>query len=263
MDFEATCDDKAPPFPQEVIEFPSVIIDAKTFQTISEFESFVKPVHHPTLTPFCKTLTTITQDQVNGAPEFIKVFESHQAWLKENGLSLSGENWSFVSCGDWDLRTMLPTQLKATNITETIPRCYRRWINIKFPFSEFANRKPLGMDGMLNVFRIPLTGTHHRGIDDCRNIAKILVHLLKNGYQFKFTSQATKYPPLNLEVCLKGSNEKVRVTLNKRSVQALLSLGSATFKMRITKVYHLTKNEPILNDAQIENLHQNTQLQFS
>ena len=35
--------------------------------------------------------------------------------------------------------------------------------------------RPLGMKGALAMEDIPLEGTHHRGIDDARNIAKIFI----------------------------------------------------------------------------------------
>jgi len=34
----------------EIIEFALVLIDAKTFQIVNEFVSFVKPTYHPRLT---------------------------------------------------------------------------------------------------------------------------------------------------------------------------------------------------------------------
>jgi inhibitor of KinA sporulation pathway (predicted exonuclease) len=36
----------------------------------------------------------------------------------------------------------------------------------------------VGMDGALKLLNIPLEGTHHRGIDDAHNIAKILRTLI-------------------------------------------------------------------------------------
>ena len=120
LDFEATCDDVNPPSPQEIIEFPSVLLSARTFEVVDEFESFVRPVHHPVLTPFCRELTGIEQPQVDGALPFAEVFPAHQAWLVKHGLPLEapeptaeGLPYAFVTCGDWDLKTMLPAQLRA------------------------------------------------------------------------------------------------------------------------------------------------------
>ena len=46
---------------------------------------------------------------------------------------------------------------------------------IKEAFSNaLGTRKRFGMAGALRQLGLPLTGTHHRGIDDARNIARIL-----------------------------------------------------------------------------------------
>lgn len=36
------------------------------------------------------------------------------------------------------------------------------------------------MKGALHILDLPLEGTHHRGVDDAKNIAKILYWCLKN-----------------------------------------------------------------------------------
>ena len=46
LDFEATCDRGVAPVPQEVIEFPSVLLSAETFEVLDEFRSFVRPKHN-------------------------------------------------------------------------------------------------------------------------------------------------------------------------------------------------------------------------
>ena len=37
LDFEATCDDRNPPDPQEIIEFPSVLVSLHERQGVDEF----------------------------------------------------------------------------------------------------------------------------------------------------------------------------------------------------------------------------------
>ena len=51
---------------QEIIEFPVVIIDVKQKAIKAVFQTYVKPVLDPQLTPFCTELTGITQEQVDG-----------------------------------------------------------------------------------------------------------------------------------------------------------------------------------------------------
>ena len=65
LDFEATCENNDRGWKNEIIEFPTVIVDAKTLQTVDEFREFVKPVLNPTLTTFCTELTGITQDTID------------------------------------------------------------------------------------------------------------------------------------------------------------------------------------------------------
>jgi 3'-5' exoribonuclease 1 len=48
-------------------------------------------------------------------------------------------------------------------------------LNIKRRFTEeLGLNKKLGMHEALELVGLPLVGTHHRGIDDARNIARLL-----------------------------------------------------------------------------------------
>lgn len=47
--------------PIEVIEFPTVLLDAASLEVVDEFRVYVRPVRNPTLTRFCTSLTGIEQ----------------------------------------------------------------------------------------------------------------------------------------------------------------------------------------------------------
>lgn len=64
IDFEATCDKEKNPHPQEIIEFPSVIVNGITGQLEACFQTYVRPTCNQVLTDFCKDLTGIQQIQV-------------------------------------------------------------------------------------------------------------------------------------------------------------------------------------------------------
>ena len=49
------------------------------------------------------------------------------------------------------------------------------------------NAKPVGMAGMLKTLKIKLEGRHHSGIDDCKNIAKIVLNLMGKQVTMKAT----------------------------------------------------------------------------
>jgi len=61
LDFEATCDDVEQLQDQEIIEFPSVLVDTSTGTVVDEFQTYVRPIKNPKLRPFCTKLTGITQ----------------------------------------------------------------------------------------------------------------------------------------------------------------------------------------------------------
>lgn len=64
IDFEATCDKDRNPHPQEIIEFPSVIVSSVTGQLEACFQTYVRPTCNQLLSDFCKDLTGIQQIQV-------------------------------------------------------------------------------------------------------------------------------------------------------------------------------------------------------
>ncbi len=79
-----------------------------------------------------------------------------------------------VSCGEPDLRDMLPRECARKGLQ--VPPVLRRYCNVKKPFCAHTGGKSGGMAAMLQTLDLPLTGHHHRGIDDARNIAKIVAH---------------------------------------------------------------------------------------
>ncbi|MCB9673291.1 MAG: exonuclease domain-containing protein [Alphaproteobacteria bacterium] len=230
LDFEATCDDVDPPDPQEIIEFPSVLVDLDTREVVDEFSTFVRPVHHPRLTPFCTALTGITDADVAPAPAFPEVFEAHQRWLA------SHDHPVIATCGDWDLATMLPRQVIASGLRE-IPRPYRTWINVKVPFAAWKGPGVrMGMPGMLDALGLPLIGRHHRGIDDTRNIASIVLALAERGVALEPTGTLapSRYPPVRLVLVREGI--ETEVTLERRTLPSLLGLASGAHRRQATGV---------------------------
>jgi inhibitor of KinA sporulation pathway (predicted exonuclease) len=242
LDFEATCQPGTPPVPQEVIEFPSVLVSLRERAVLGAFSSFVRPVHHPTLSAFCTDLTSIRQEDVDGAPPFLEVLARHQAWLGEHGLlgpAGAEERFAFVTCGDWDLATMLPAQCGASALpTSALPRVYRRWINIKKIYIErMKTEKANGMPAMLRGLGLALEGRHHRGIDDCHNIARIALALAGRGASFEVTGKlaSSHYPELPLE--LRWRDQVQQAVVRRRSQATLLGLASGLFRGKMVRVY--------------------------
>lgn len=289
LDFEATCVEMGAPDPQEIIEFPSVLVDLTTGEVVDEFEAFVRPLHHPTLSPFCRELTSIRQTDVDEAEPFVSVFARHQAWLAEHGIDVNapeprafapeepdltpaadlahmandahtadaevaaghalGRGAVIVTCGDWDLLQMLPKQVRTAELT-SLPLLYSRWLNIKVPFKALFGPARVGMARMLKALDLPLIGHHHRGIDDSRNIARILLALQERGARVEVSGRlaAKHWPPLPLTLVFEGAAREV--TLSPRVVSTLKGLAGKVFGQKLKRLT-LPSGEPLTDEALI------------
>lgn len=255
LDFEATCVQGGAPTPQEVIEFPSVLVSLPDLKMLDHFGTFVRPVHHPQLSEFCTELTGIHQTDVDPAPVFADALAMHRAWLDSHQLIPDGESFAFVTCGDWDLATMMPVQCKAAGIAiPSLPPAYRRWINIKKLFVDHVRgAKSHGMPSMLKALNLELEGRHHRGIDDCHNIARIAIALAAKGAKFEVTGRlsSTHYPELPLE--LQWGDRVERTILKKYSIASLLGLASGLFRSKIVAV-RAADGTPLADDDALTEL---------
>ncbi|CAN6171937.1 unnamed protein product [Urochloa humidicola] len=130
IDFDATCEKDSRIYPQEIIEFPAVLVDAATGDLISSFRTYVKPRHHPVLTEFCTKLTGIKQEQVDSGVELAKALAMHDAWLAAAGVAKN--RLAVVTWGDWDCKTMLDFECTFKGIAK--PAYFDRWVNLRVPF---------------------------------------------------------------------------------------------------------------------------------
>ena len=165
VDLEATCWNPRGPQPNEIIEIGAVCIDENQ-QSVGEFEQFVKPKIHPQLSEFCTELTSITQEMVDAAPLFPEALDKFQQWIKS-----FGDDYTLCSWGFYD-RTQFKNDCKLYNLDTSWLSAH---ISVKHQHGKIRNTKPMGMKGALRKENFQLDGTHHRGIDDARNIAKIFV----------------------------------------------------------------------------------------
>ncbi|CCM05154.1 uncharacterized protein FIBRA_07363 [Fibroporia radiculosa] len=189
LDFEATCGD-AVNGQNEIIEFPTLVYSLERDRVEATFHEYVRPVVHPTLTPFCTELTGITQDVVGCADTFPTVWKRFQGFMDDTeGLSDPGA-FIFLTCGNWDLQSMLPRQLilskceSALDESDNLTAPFNRFINIKHSFRKlYRLRRQQGMQAMLKDLKLTLEGRHHSGIDDCKNILRIVQRMRADGWR--------------------------------------------------------------------------------
>lgn len=174
IDLEATCaDDKSiRGRDMEIIEIGAVLLNAKTLEIESDYQTFIQPVIHTQLTDFCTSLTSITQQQVDQAPIFPDALKAFQAWFEPYG------SYLFCSWGNYD-KNQFELDCDRYNIDYPFPGGH---LNIKKEFSAFfETTKKFGMAGALRKLGLELEGVHHRGIDDARNIARIVQTLMSQS----------------------------------------------------------------------------------
>lgn len=177
IDIEATCWDGKIPSGQvsEIIEFGICILDTETGEISQNKGILVKP-ERSEVSPFCTELTTITQEQLDKNGVSFK--EACDIIRKE----YNPKEYVWASYGFYDLK-MIKNQCKIRNVEYPLSHEH---INVKEYFSEVKGLpKKVGMKGALQVLNINLEGTHHRGVDDAKNIAKILHWAIKNDVSEK------------------------------------------------------------------------------
>jgi inhibitor of KinA sporulation pathway (predicted exonuclease) len=171
VDLEATCDENVPSFEMEAIEMGAVWIAADG-AVLDRFQSFVRPVVNPTLTPFCKQLTGITQADVDAAPLFPVAAEELRVFVAKHQQAGS----VFMSWGSWDSR-QLERDSARHGIAMPIALPHQ---NAKRLFAKrrLQGGKEVGMAKACELVGLTLVGTHHRALDDAVNVARLLPWVL-------------------------------------------------------------------------------------
>ncbi|KAJ3091299.1 cytosolic leucyl tRNA synthetase [Quaeritorhiza haematococci] len=184
FDVEATCvSDGGWEYPNEIIEFPIVLVDGRTLEVVDEFHRYVRPVINPKLSDFCKELTGITQEDIDKADPFTTVLSEFESWLSKYAKYPFTRRVMFVTDGPWDLRDFARKQCEASLISR--PPYWRRWVDVRKLHHGFYDRPQReNIAGMLKHFGMEFEGREHCGLHDARNIARIAIRMMKDGCIF-------------------------------------------------------------------------------
>jgi inhibitor of KinA sporulation pathway (predicted exonuclease) len=166
VDLEATCWEKPIHRPEqmEIIEIGALLIEIANSTVIEEFDLFVRPVRHPALSDFCKDLTSINQDDVDAANTFPDVMEQFLSWMG------NPRDILFASWGAYDQK-----QLRQDCAYHRVHYPFGdNHLNLKKTFAERHRGKKFGLNRALRLLGLSFEGIHHRGIDDARNIWRIV-----------------------------------------------------------------------------------------
>lgn len=164
-DLEATCWRGSPHSKvQETIEIGAVRLSPYG-EVEGFFNRFIRPILNPNLSAFCRELTSIDQVDVNRASTFPTVIEDFQDWA-----GVFDEDYLLCSWGNFD-KTMLIQDCKLHDMEW---EWVNEHINLKRQYQEIMRlKKPRGLKWTVEHEGFVFTGTHHRGIDDAENLAKV------------------------------------------------------------------------------------------
>uniref|UniRef100_T1J0Y4 3'-5' exoribonuclease 1 n=1 Tax=Strigamia maritima TaxID=126957 RepID=T1J0Y4_STRMM len=183
IDFEATCEaHNQPNYKHEIIEFPAVLINVEDRKIVSEFHEYCQPLINPKLSDFCSDLTGITQGTVKAALPFPEVLKKFEKWLADHKHS-----YAVITDGPWDMSRFLAMQCDISNIP--YPKFAKKWVNIRKIFTCFYQSKRLNLKQMLEFLGLAFEGRPHCGLDDARNIGRIVLHLLNDGANIRINER--------------------------------------------------------------------------
>ncbi|KAJ8755044.1 hypothetical protein K2173_016525 [Erythroxylum novogranatense] len=198
----------------EILEFPVLIIDAKAMAVVDLFHRFVRPSAMSEQRTSEYIERKYGKFGVDGvwhatALPFKEVLEQFETWLTQRCL-WKGKHGTclnraaFVTCGNWDLKTIVPHQCKVSEVK--LPAYFMEWINLKDVYQNFYNPKQeaRGMRAMMDQLRIPILGSHHLGIDDTKNIARVLLRMLADGAVIPITARRSPASPDNVNFLYKN-----------------------------------------------------------
>lgn len=166
IDVEATCwENNSKGRISDIIEIGVQLVDIENKELDGEAQGILVFPTQSEISQFCTNLTTITPDMVETAMDFPDAIQ----FLTE---TLPVEKSIFASWGAYDKNTI-------------DKQCRRE--GVRYPFFTHLNVKELfaakygytgGLAEMAEEVGLTFEGTHHRGIDDARMVARILLKLL-------------------------------------------------------------------------------------
>ncbi|WP_194756673.1 3'-5' exonuclease [Aliidiomarina indica] len=175
VDLEATCWDAEVPGlnrmqtveDMEIIEFGCAVTNTRG-QIIDSRSFLVRPMERPTLSAFCESLTSITQADVDQAPHYPDAIATIDRWLAQYPITQWG------SWGNYDRNQIAVEQKRHACAPEffNVPH-----LNLKTLWRKSNGLSRKAKSGLLHALEhhdFRFSGTHHRGIDDALNIARLL-----------------------------------------------------------------------------------------
>jgi 3'-5' exoribonuclease 1 len=169
-DLEATCWRSPKPRQVEIIEIGAVKVNEK-LEIVDEFFVFIRPLLHPKIDKFCTKLTSITQEDVEDAPQFDMAIKQFEDWM-----GVDETRTALFSWGDFDKRQFLAD----ARLHELELGWIKYWACLQRHYSKFkGSSNQIGLKNALKLEGLEFDGVQHRAIEDARNMAELFVKVAK------------------------------------------------------------------------------------
>lgn len=162
----------------EIIEIGAVKIEAMdgTPRVSSTYQSFVKPVIVPILSPDTTAFTGISQQDVSAAGTLEEVVRSFVEWM-------GAEEYYLCAWGPDDLRQLVQ-ECRQHGISTGWIMNHNNLQKMLSKIYKLEKHQQMGLKHALEMLEIPFSGSHHRALDDALNTAQIVIKLF-DKLQFK------------------------------------------------------------------------------
>lgn len=150
----------------EVIQFGAVMLD-ENYNMISKFSSYVKPVYS-SVTPAIQELTGITNKNLEGADDFITVFDKFSYWRGEGDIT--------TFCWSRADHNQLWCELEAkARHRYDLFACLKDFVDLQKIFGKLIFSKvSVSLESAMRLLQMDYKGQVHTAYSDSFNTARIL-----------------------------------------------------------------------------------------
>ncbi|OPX86280.1 MAG: DNA polymerase III PolC-type [Pelotomaculum sp. PtaB.Bin104] len=154
----------------EIIEIGAVKINSN-IEIVNNFQSFVKPKLHPTISRLIKKKTKIKQEWIDSASELAYVIKTFRTWIGED---------DFILCG-WgtDDRLTFKRNFEINNINAFEGDLLKNYFDVQKNFIQVYNLpQQISLKNAMDMLNIkPKHDIWHRAIFDAINTSQIFIRL--------------------------------------------------------------------------------------
>ena len=158
----------------ELIEIGAVMLDDE-MREIAEYKAYVHPEYTLHVAERIKKLTGITDELLEGAPDFAEAFELFSEWCFKSGDDITFYEWSDADHDHFVKESGLKHIELSTFQKQVLDG---KWVDVQKIFDKKAGfKRQVSLNVALYATGLRLEGELHDALDDARNTGRILAML--------------------------------------------------------------------------------------